>query len=79
MIRLWEEDPTALLANPPLLPLATLARTDSPADLLTQVTASVVLDFSSQSDLVNYLGNIVLPNLIWKIKRHLRKKKGGRK
>ncbi|MHC5824551.1 MAG: Rpn family recombination-promoting nuclease/putative transposase, partial [Nostoc sp.] len=41
VIRLWEEDPTTLLANPALLPLATLARTDSPADLLTQVAASV--------------------------------------
>ncbi|MEH2380919.1 MAG: DUF4351 domain-containing protein [Nostoc sp.] len=41
VIRLWEEDPTPLLANPALLPLATLARTDSPADLLTQVAASV--------------------------------------
>ncbi|MEH2035401.1 DUF4351 domain-containing protein [Nostoc sp.] len=41
VIRLWEEDPTPLLANPALLPLATLARTDSPADLLTQVAANV--------------------------------------
>lgn len=41
MIRLWEEDPTPLLANPALLPLATLARTDSPADLLTQVATAV--------------------------------------
>ncbi|BBD67992.1 hypothetical protein NIES4072_46960 [Nostoc commune NIES-4072] len=41
VIRLWEEDPTPLLANPALLPLATLARTDSPADLLTQVATAV--------------------------------------
>lgn len=41
VIRLWEEDPTPLLANPALLPLATLARTDSPRDLLTQVSANV--------------------------------------
>ncbi|MEH1947506.1 MAG: DUF4351 domain-containing protein [Nostoc sp.] len=41
VIRLWEEDPTPLLANPALLPLATLARTDSPADLLTQVAVNV--------------------------------------
>ncbi|MEH1974033.1 MAG: DUF4351 domain-containing protein [Nostoc sp.] len=41
VICLWEEDPTPLLANPALLPLATLARTDSPADLLTQVAANV--------------------------------------
>ncbi len=41
VIRLWEEDPTPLLANPALLPLATLARTDSPEDLLEQVAAAV--------------------------------------
>ena len=41
MIRLWEENPTPLLANPALLPLATLARTDSPADLLSQVATAV--------------------------------------
>ncbi|BAZ19687.1 hypothetical protein NIES4073_05600 [Kalymmatonema gypsitolerans NIES-4073] len=41
VIRLWEEDPTPLLANPALLPLATLARTDSPQDLLEQVAAAV--------------------------------------
>ncbi|MFN6516052.1 MAG: Rpn family recombination-promoting nuclease/putative transposase [Nostoc sp. CreGUA01] len=41
VIRLWEEDPAPLLANPALLPLATLARTDSPTDLLTQVAAAV--------------------------------------
>lgn len=40
-IRLWEEDPTPLLANTALLPLATLARTESPTDLLTQVAAAV--------------------------------------
>jgi predicted transposase YdaD len=41
VIRLWEEDPTPLLANPALLPLATLAKTDSPRNLLTQVAAAV--------------------------------------
>lgn len=41
VIRLWEEDPTPLLANPALLPLATLARTNSPQALLAQVAASV--------------------------------------
>ncbi|MBC1237464.1 DUF4351 domain-containing protein [Nostoc sp. 2RC] len=41
VIRLWEEDPTPLLANAALLPLATLAKTDSPRDLLTQVAAAV--------------------------------------
>ncbi|MDZ7961837.1 MAG: Rpn family recombination-promoting nuclease/putative transposase [Aulosira sp. DedQUE10] len=41
VIRLWEEDPAPLLANPALLPLATLARSNSPADLLQQVAAAV--------------------------------------
>jgi len=31
VVRLWEQDPAPLLANPALLPLAVLARTDSPA------------------------------------------------
>lgn len=41
VIRLWEEDPTPLLANPALLPLATLAKTNSPNALLEQVAAQV--------------------------------------
>ncbi|RUR73609.1 Rpn family recombination-promoting nuclease/putative transposase [Chlorogloeopsis fritschii PCC 9212] len=41
IIRLWEEDPTPLLANPALLPLATLAQTNSPQALLEQVAAAV--------------------------------------
>ncbi|WP_193195716.1 DUF4351 domain-containing protein [Nostoc sp. MG11] len=41
VIRLWEEDPTPLLANPALLPLATLAQTNSPQALLEQVAANV--------------------------------------
>jgi predicted transposase/invertase (TIGR01784 family) len=41
VIRLWEEDPAPLLTNPALLPLATLARTDSPNALLEQVAAQV--------------------------------------
>ncbi|MBD1933892.1 DUF4351 domain-containing protein [Funiculus sociatus] len=41
VIRRWEEDPTPLLANPALLPLATLARSDSPRALLEQVAAGV--------------------------------------
>jgi predicted transposase/invertase (TIGR01784 family) len=41
VIRLWEENPAPLLANPALLPLATLARSDSPTALLQQVAASV--------------------------------------
>lgn len=41
VIRLWEEDPTPFLANPALLPLATLTKTNSPPELLAQVAASV--------------------------------------
>ncbi len=41
IIRLWEQDPTPLLADIALLPLATLARTDSPQTLLEQVAAQV--------------------------------------
>ena len=41
VIRLWEEDPTPLLANPALLPLAALARSNSPSALLEQVAAGV--------------------------------------
>ncbi|BAY64085.1 hypothetical protein NIES22_41760 [Calothrix brevissima NIES-22] len=41
VIRLWEEDPTPLLANPALLPLATLAQSNSPPDLLQQVATAV--------------------------------------
>ncbi len=41
LIRLWEQDPAPLLANPALLPLAVLARTDSPTRLLTEVAARV--------------------------------------
>ncbi|MBD2597537.1 DUF4351 domain-containing protein [Nostoc spongiaeforme FACHB-130] len=41
VIRLWEEEPTLLLANPALLPLATLAKSNSPQALLEQVAAAV--------------------------------------
>ncbi|MGA9378983.1 MAG: DUF4351 domain-containing protein [Phormidium sp.] len=41
IIRMWEQDPAPLLANPALLPLATLARTDSPQILLAQVADRV--------------------------------------
>ncbi|MBV8883516.1 MAG: Rpn family recombination-promoting nuclease/putative transposase [Chroococcidiopsidaceae cyanobacterium CP_BM_RX_35] len=43
VIRMWEQDPTPLLANPALLPLAVLARTDAPTALLQQVAAQVEL------------------------------------
>jgi predicted transposase YdaD len=41
VIRLWEQDPAPLLANPALLPLATLAKSDTPQALLEQVAAAV--------------------------------------
>lgn len=37
VVRLWEQDPAPLLANPALLPLAVLARTGSPTALMQQV------------------------------------------
>ena len=41
VIRMWEEEAASLLANPALLPLATLAKSDSPENLLTQVAGAV--------------------------------------
>ncbi|MEH2166749.1 MAG: Rpn family recombination-promoting nuclease/putative transposase [Nostoc sp.] len=41
IIRIWEQDPEPLLLSPGLLPLATLARTDSPQNLLQQVAVQV--------------------------------------
>lgn len=41
VIRVWEEDPATLLANPGLLPLSPLARSNSPSTLLKQVAAAV--------------------------------------
>ncbi|MFN6463736.1 MAG: Rpn family recombination-promoting nuclease/putative transposase [Nostoc sp. DedVER02] len=41
VIRIWEQDPEPLLLSPGLLPLATLARTDSPQSLLQQVAVQV--------------------------------------
>ena len=40
-MRMWEENPAPLLANPALLPFATLARSNSPNALLEQVAARV--------------------------------------
>lgn len=40
-IRIWEQEPATLLASVGLLPLAVLARTDSPESLLSQVAAQV--------------------------------------
>lgn len=41
VIRLWEQDPAPLLGNPALLPLATLAQTNSPESLLQQVAQNI--------------------------------------
>jgi predicted transposase/invertase (TIGR01784 family) len=41
VIRLWEQDYAPFLANPGLLPLATLTQTDSPQALLAQVAEQV--------------------------------------
>lgn len=41
VIRIWEQDPEPLLADSALLPLAALARTNSPQRLLEQVAAQV--------------------------------------
>ncbi|WP_375474756.1 Rpn family recombination-promoting nuclease/putative transposase [uncultured Nostoc sp.] len=41
IIRIWEQDPEPLLLSPGLLPLAILARTDSPQSLLQQVAVQV--------------------------------------
>ncbi|MDZ8053062.1 MAG: Rpn family recombination-promoting nuclease/putative transposase [Aulosira sp. ZfuVER01] len=41
VVRLWEQDSAAFLANPALLPLATLTRTESPQGLLAQVAERV--------------------------------------
>lgn len=48
VIRLWEQDPAPLLADNALLPLATLARTDSPRNLLERVAAQVATIESTQ-------------------------------
>lgn len=41
VIRLWEQDPAPLLANPALLPLAVLAQSNSPNALLEQVASGL--------------------------------------
>ena len=41
VIRMWEQDPELFLANPALLPFATLAFSESPKRLLEQVAAAV--------------------------------------
>ncbi len=43
VIRLWEEDPAPFLADPALLPLATLTRSKEPRTLLEQVAQQVAM------------------------------------
>ncbi len=53
---MWEQYPAILLANPALLPLAVLARTDSPASLLEEVAARVdmIEERQQKSDISAY-------------------------
>ncbi|BAY63828.1 hypothetical protein NIES22_39180 [Calothrix brevissima NIES-22] len=57
VVRLWEQDSAAFLANPALLPLATLTRTDSPQGLLAQV-AERVATISNREQRQNIAGCI---------------------
>ncbi len=41
VVRMWEENPDFFLQQPPLIPLASLAKTDSPSTLLTRVANSL--------------------------------------
>jgi len=41
VIRMWEQNPAPLLANPELLPLAVLAKSETPNNLLEQVATQV--------------------------------------
>jgi predicted transposase YdaD len=43
IIRLWEQDPTPFLAEPALLPLAPLTRSNNPSNLLEQVAQQVAM------------------------------------
>ncbi len=53
VIRMWEQDPEVFLQDPELLPLAVLARAESPEGLVQQVAQEVerVEDKKRQSDL----------------------------
>ncbi len=56
VIRMWEQDPALFLTSPGLLPLATLARTNAPSTLLTQVAEQVatIEDKSQRQNLSGY-------------------------
>lgn len=55
VIRLWEQDPTPFLANPALLPFATLTRSNSPEALLEQVAQQVatIEDISERRNILS--------------------------
>jgi len=56
VIRMWEQDPDIFLNNPALLPLAPLARTDSPQELLSQVAENIakIEDRETKQDIAAY-------------------------
>ncbi|WP_414620133.1 Rpn family recombination-promoting nuclease/putative transposase [Calothrix sp. CCY 0018] len=54
-VRIWEQQPALFLNNPALLPLATLARTDSPQSLLGQV-AEQIATISDREERQNIAG-----------------------
>lgn len=58
VVRLWEQDSAAFLANPALLPLATLTRTDSPQALLGQVAERIarISDIEQRQNLAGCTG-----------------------
>ena len=53
MIRIWECDPTPLLSQPELLPLAVLAKSEQPSQLLSQVAEEIgkIEDKGKQSNI----------------------------
>lgn len=58
VVRLWEQDSAPFLANPALLPLATLTQTDSPQALLGQVAERVarISDIEQRRNLAGCAG-----------------------
>ncbi|MHC5774451.1 Rpn family recombination-promoting nuclease/putative transposase [Nostoc sp.] len=56
VVRMWEQDSDLFLNNLNLLPLATLSRTDSPQNLLSQVAEKVakILDRETKQNIAGY-------------------------
>jgi len=56
VIRMWEQNPALFLNNPALLPLAPLAHTDSPENLLSQIAENIakIADREIQQDIATY-------------------------